>query len=68
MNALFQLTTEYSNEHSCPQNLYENVHSRIIHNSTNVETASTDMNIDYNTLIVVSLFNGILLNHEKNKY
>lgn len=47
MNALFQLTTEYSNEHSCPQNLYENVHSRIIHNSTNVETASTDMNIDY---------------------
>lgn len=47
MNALFQLTTEYSNEHSCPQNLYENVHSRIIHNSANVETASTDMNIDY---------------------
>lgn len=47
MNALFQLTTEYSNEHSCPQNLYENVHSRIIHNSANVETASTDMTIDY---------------------
>lgn len=47
MNTLFQLTTEYSNEHSCPQNFYENVHSRIIHNSANVETASTDMNIDY---------------------
>lgn len=46
MNTLFQLTTEYNNIH-VHKNLYENVHSRIIHNSTNVETASTDMNIDY---------------------
>lgn len=29
------------------KNLYENVHSRVIHNSANVETARTDMNIYY---------------------
>lgn len=47
MNALFQLKQNIAMSIHVHKNLYENVHSRIIHNSANVETASTDMTIDY---------------------
>ena len=53
------------NQNKCPLEMFKNVHSSFIHNSSKLQTTPISINREMDKQIVLRSYNGILLSNKK---